>query len=297
MGGGQIAGEIDRIAKSDANPLGLVTVGRPCPIDRLNSRNVAGLQTGSNASVVDGHHFRWVGSFIQPQRVARLVQNDAVEIISRADVEIHGGVDLDVSRGRRAIRGWKTSLCQGDRGVGKRITTEADVTEPRVSLSQPKRVVVVRSIGNRNDVDIGHGLPGRQGERNLPFPDAAGPELGIEGRIQVIDAVVPPDSIGGNTVGDMTGVRPALPGENIVVPGGNGHERPLLETVAAESASASICPIRSLFPELLRFTSPFPAHKAEMLSEQLEDEPWHDPLRHSLGASRSSGVPVLYKKS
>ena len=29
-----------------------------------------------------------------------------------------------------------------------------------------------------------------------------------------------------------------------------------------------------------------------MLSEHLEDEPWHDPLRHSLGASRVSGVPV-----
>jgi hypothetical protein len=30
-----------------------------------------------------------------------------------------------------------------------------------------------------------------------------------------------------------------------------------------------------------------------MLSEHLEDKPWHDPLRHSLGASRISGVPVL----
>ena len=30
-----------------------------------------------------------------------------------------------------------------------------------------------------------------------------------------------------------------------------------------------------------------------MLSEHLEDEPWHDPLRHSLGTSRVSGVPVL----
>ncbi len=30
-----------------------------------------------------------------------------------------------------------------------------------------------------------------------------------------------------------------------------------------------------------------------MLSEHPQDEPWHDPLRHSLGASRISGEPVL----
>ena len=92
------------------------------------------------------------------------MKHDAVQIISGADVEVQSRVELHVARGGRAVGRRKIGLRQRDDGVWKGIPTDANITEPRVSLGLAKRVEGIRPVGNRNDLDIRDRFPGCQGD-------------------------------------------------------------------------------------------------------------------------------------
>ena len=227
---------------------------------------------------------------IQTQRVPRLVQEHAVQVVSGADVETERGVDLDVARRRRAVRGWEIRVGQRRGVVGERVSTEANVAESGITLGVSQGVEVVRSVLNRHEVDVGDRFPGRQRKGNLSLPGAGSAEFGVERRVQDIRAVVPKNSIGGDAVGDSSRVLPAISGEDVVIARDPRHERALFETIAAWPVSSSSRTVWCRLPELEGPGFPIPAAgQRKALTERLGHEPNHDALSPSLGRVKVSG--------
>ena len=162
-----------------------------------------------------------------------LVQEDAENVVSRADIEAHRGVDLDVSRGGRAVGRGEVRLREGRRVAGERVAPEADVSEPGIALRAAQDIEVVGAIADGHEVDVGHRLPGCQRPGDLLLPGPVGTEPGVERRIQVIRAVIPEDSIRRDAVGDVAGIGPALAGEEVVIPRDRGHQVPVFESFAS----------------------------------------------------------------
>src|SRR5262249_14996066 len=123
------------------------------------------------------------------------------------DVPVHGRVDLDIACRGDAVGRWEVRLSQRVAVTGECVAPDAYVAKPRVPLRLAERVLVEWAVGEECDIEGRHGFPGRQRSGDLALPVH---DLAVEIRVQVVLAVIPENSIGGDAVGDPAGIGPAV---------------------------------------------------------------------------------------